>query len=79
MTSTTDSRTGLDYTTAIAILPTLAQTSPDDDCQGMVSEVSPADLRHVVTLLRDAGYEVSDSRDDEGRCWVWVIRRAVEV
>lgn len=74
MTRTTDTRTGIDYTPALAILPTLRQTDPDDDCLGFVGELADAALLAPTrNALTDAGYEVSDSRDDEGRVWLWVV------
>lgn len=72
---TTDTRTGIDYTTAIAILPTLRETAPDDDCLGMVGILADlAALPSTLAALREAGYETSDSRDDDGVTYVWVAR-----
>lgn len=61
------------YAAACRILPSLRPTEPDDGCTGLVGEVAEADRAGVVAALTEAGYEVSDSTDDDGQRWVWVI------
>jgi len=61
------------YSAARAILDTLRPTEPDDDCDGLVGAFpADRDLPETVLTLRQAGYEVSDSKDADGKVWVWV-------
>ena len=68
------SQTHSDYTAAIDILPTLRPTAPDDDCLGLVGELDDRDLRDTLVALCAAGYTVSDSTDEAGVRFVWVVR-----
>ena len=78
MTNTNTTRKTLDadiYAPALQILPTLRPTEPDDDCLGMVGELGGRALPATVTALHAAGYDVSDSEDEDGRRFVWVTAR----
>lgn len=62
----------MSMTVARQILPTLTPCDPNDG-SGYVGRVPEgSDVRDITTRLQAAGYEVSDSRDEDGVSWVWV-------
>lgn len=42
-----------------------------ENTQGMVGRIDRAKLAGARASLRDAGYNVSDSRDEAGVTWIW--------
>ena len=59
-------------TLAQTILPTLRPCNPDDG-PGYVGNVpAGGNVTEIIANLVAAGYEVSESRDDDGVRWVWV-------
>jgi hypothetical protein len=63
-----------DYAAALTILPTLRPTAPNDDCVGMVGVAPRMEVARLCRQLVDAGYDVSDSRDDD-TSYIWVTAR----
>lgn len=60
------------YKAAMTILTTLAPCDANDG-PGMVGRLQEGqDLAQTKIHLRNLGYEVSDSKDEEGGIWVWV-------
>lgn len=47
-----------------------------ENAGGMVGMISPSGLPTALAALREDGYDVSDSRDDNGQVWVWWKPRA---
>ncbi len=59
-------------TAAMSILPSLVPCEPNDG-PGYVGRVQDgASVQDLTQRLTAAGYEVSDSRDEDGVRWVWV-------
>lgn len=56
---------------ALGITRVVADPDVDDGITGAIPRARLADARRA---LEEAGYQVSDSRDDDGTCWIWWAR-----